>query len=357
MKKITGFIASSVLAVSMLTASAGAEAPDRLLVLGDSITTGYGLDGYVQGDNTSASASFSNMLAAGLELDSHTYVNLAVDGQTSAELLDGLDTDEAANSDCIIISIGGNDYLIPLIEAIAAAVENNTSLIEQLGITPDTSSTEKSLSTLGLAVLLDQSGEILSKIASDVASDDNVEALTEIVGTTVKNVGEIAQKIYEVNPDAEIFLLNIYNPFDGAAVFGEISTLADTILSGIRNGYDDIAAEYTTNGYELNIINSSAAFDGNASLYTNILQLDIHPNAAGHRLILELICEGMGIAVPEEAENTATETVDASSDASVEKTDGADAKGNADTGIESVAAFIGIGFAALASAVVSRRRK
>ncbi|MBP5604511.1 MAG: hypothetical protein J6X60_03065, partial [Ruminiclostridium sp.] len=82
MKKLAGgiaaVIASAVMLTSMVSAEDAADTND-LLVLGDSIATGYGLEGYIPGDNTSAAGSFANKLSASYD----SAVNLAVDGRTA----------------------------------------------------------------------------------------------------------------------------------------------------------------------------------------------------------------------------------------------------------------------------------
>ncbi|MFR0871749.1 MAG: SGNH/GDSL hydrolase family protein [Oscillospiraceae bacterium] len=113
MKRILSIIMAAAVAAAC-TVTAGAEGSE-LVVLGDSITSGYGLDGYVSGDNYSAAGSFANMLGA----DFGGYENFAVDGRTSGELLTALeDADIAAalaGADTVVISIGGNDFLQPMI--------------------------------------------------------------------------------------------------------------------------------------------------------------------------------------------------------------------------------------------------
>ena len=62
MKRTLSIIMAAAVAAAC-TVTAGAEGSE-LVVLGDSITSGYGLDGYVSGDNYSAAGSFANMLGA-----------------------------------------------------------------------------------------------------------------------------------------------------------------------------------------------------------------------------------------------------------------------------------------------------
>ncbi len=104
---ITALAASLMLCVSAFAAEYGS-----LVVLGDSIATGYGLSGYTAGDNGSAKDSFGNRLGA----QSAAYANFAVDGRTSADLLAAMEnadiTEKLKTADNVVISIGGNDYLV-----------------------------------------------------------------------------------------------------------------------------------------------------------------------------------------------------------------------------------------------------
>ena len=103
-----------------------------LVVLGDSITTGYGLDGYTAGDNSSAAGSFANQLSAGYA----EYSNFAVDGRTSGELLTALEDEDVsaalAGAETVVISIGGNDFLQPMISAVMSAAISDPSIKEML---------------------------------------------------------------------------------------------------------------------------------------------------------------------------------------------------------------------------------
>ena len=71
------------LAVSAEILSAEEEGVQSLVVFGDSISTGYGLDGELY-----TRASYANLVAEALELQVDAgYVNHAVDGYTSLKIL------------------------------------------------------------------------------------------------------------------------------------------------------------------------------------------------------------------------------------------------------------------------------
>ena len=83
--------------------SAQAAAP-RLLILGDSLTAGYGL---------SAEDGFQHRLAEALQAAGHpvTLVDAAVSGDTTAGGLARLDWALADGADAALVELGGNDAL------------------------------------------------------------------------------------------------------------------------------------------------------------------------------------------------------------------------------------------------------
>ena len=122
MKKILVFIlvAAMIAALAVCPAYAAEQKYEFMLALGDSITTGYGLDGEAPYD----CESYANIVAQSLGLDARSsYVNRAVDGATSKDLLNILPDLEnyLGYSDLIVVTIGGND-LLQSVSIIASAV-------------------------------------------------------------------------------------------------------------------------------------------------------------------------------------------------------------------------------------------
>ncbi len=249
--------------------AAGNTVSDRTLtVLGDSIASGYGLSEYTAGNNYSASLSFGNMLGA--EFDN--YRNFAVDGRTSRQLLDALIVPSGAlanavyDADCVVISIGGNDFLKPMISAIKKAAMGDYELWEAIF------NGEFRAGMLG-----DYSQRILSS-ALDAAKQVDVEK-------TADNIRRCVENIQRVNPDAQIILMTVYDPFSGNALLKAASDVAKERLSILNAGIMALESE------NVSVIDVNGAFDGKAGEYTNINRLDIHPNADGHYRIYELLKE------------------------------------------------------------------
>lgn len=237
-----------------------------LTLLGDSIASGYGLAEYKAGNNYSAPLSFGNMLGAEFE----NYRNFAVDGRTSGQLLEALRTpDEAlgkalSDADVIVISIGGNDFLQPMISAVKSAAFGDYELIAAI------------FKGEFRAEMLGEYSQRILNAALDAAKRVDVDK-------TAANIEGCVKLISELNPDAGIILMTVYDPFSGNVLLKAASEVAEERLGVLNAG---IAA---LEGGNVKVIDVYGAFDGKAGEYTNINKLDIHPNAEGHNRIYELL--------------------------------------------------------------------
>ncbi|MFT3951556.1 MAG: GDSL-type esterase/lipase family protein [Oscillospiraceae bacterium] len=255
----------SICAYAEPSDASGAEQPQSLLVLGDSIAAGYGLKNYNPSD-LYKTTSFGNLLAKDYGLKD-TYRNFGHDGLTSWELLDNLRAgqyDDYLNSDVIVISIGGNDLLGELFNFIQNDLYGG----------------EISAETLSPEVMRDKGviakfGKALAKMALNLANlDDHIDGITAY--------------IREKNPTSNLILLTLYNPLEEFndvpliqnSTTKNIAALNETITRCSKN--DDGGVVYT-------VADVAAAFSGRNTELTNIKQADIHPNAAGHALIKEVV--------------------------------------------------------------------
>lgn len=331
MKKMISTACAAALALTAASSAASAESYDgKLAVLGDSITSGYGLDGYVSGDNTSAADSFSNKLAA----DFSEYVNLAVDGRTSEELLEALDSDEnvsaaVENAAAVVISIGGNDFLTPMMTAAQTAIMSDPDIMQ--GIMDG---------TVTVAEAMESNMDMINESVVSAAKQVDVQL-------TVDNIDSIVDKVTEISPDSEIYLLTVYNPFEGVDDMEKYSEAAESILPVLNSGISDIAEQDN-----VHLIDAYTAFKGHALEYTNIASVDIHPNKAGHEVIYDLICEALPEVTAEEAPEAAEPETQEESAPTVSATPVPDT-GNTDTAVYAAAAVLSM--AAVISASKKRR--
>lgn len=255
------------------TAAMGETADKKLTVLGDSIASGYGLAEYAPGNNYSAPLSFGNMLGAEFE----SYRNFAADGRTSRQLLDALTApsgtlaDAVCDADVIVISIGGNDFLQPMISAVKKAAMGDYELIAAIF-----------KGEFRAEMLGDYSQRILTS-ALDAAKLVDVEK-------TAENIRKCVKIISDMNPNARIILMTVYDPFSGNVLLKAASDVAKERLSVLNT---EIMAMEDGN---VSVIDVYSAFDGRAGELTNINKLDIHPNADGHNRIYELLREKIGAA-------------------------------------------------------------
>lgn len=309
MKKILSFAAAVSVATSVCL-SAFSSGFDRTVVIGDSIASGYGLDGYVFGDNYSAKDSFANRLSS----DCETLSNFAVDGRTSAELLDALSGEMAVDisaADSVIISIGGNDFLRPMITALQTALLSDEEFFSQL------MSGEFDMSQINQADLIARFSDVVCAAAEQVD-----------IGQTKLNLAVITDEIRSANPDCDIYILTVYNPF-GVDDLDAISDVAEQKLLELNSAIKSLKG--------VRVVDVYSAFDGSAEQYTNITEADIHPNAAGHQLIYTLI-----------SESSTAEVFAPSGDNP--------SKGSPDTGVTSVAAVFAVAGLGAAAAVFARKR-
>lgn len=246
-------IFSACLAIGFGNITAFAEEGKNITLLGDSITTGFGLS--------------EEELSYGAYLDLYYDAevdNFAVNGQTTGELLETLEEYEIRSSleqsDLVCISIGGNDFL---------------------------SIFEKAYSEIGDGINISDgnvsvSSEFVSKFVMDYSS---------AFGTAAVNAGENIKKVVaeveEINPDAQIIIQTVYNPLESEnaeknEVMKPLKTFLSLYLGTINNSIKE-ASPMTADIY--------LKFSEKPYLYTNIESYDIHPNAIGHLLIAEEIVQ------------------------------------------------------------------
>ena len=315
MKKFLCTAAALLLGLSMSLA-ASAKDYGSVTVLGDSIATGYGLAGYNAGDNYSPAGSFGSLISK----DCTGYTNLAKDGATSADLLARLDSDDAitavSKADSVIISIGGNDFLQPMLSAVMGAVTDNPELLAAI---------------MGGSITEELIQQVMGSLVSAAQSVD--------VSKSGENLTGIIGKIRKANPDCNIYILTVYDPFENVAGMEAIDLAAKERLPQLNA---EIASAAKNGGAE--VIDVYNKFTGHAMEYTNIGIMDIHPNAAGHEVIYSLLS------------NAVKEVSGSVSDPDNTAKDPIPDNGSDNPGTGAVA-FVGAGALAAAVLVVSRRKK
>ncbi len=260
------------------------------LALGDSISTGYGLD-------NAGTEAFPSLLKNQLGSD-YTLVNKAVNGETTSSLLARLSTTEYQNAvidaDLITITIGGNDLMAILYSFLAD--EMNMSA-DQVKATLE-SGTDMTA---------------LTAAANAINSGSFVPSAVDIAAIAVR-FASVISTIKALNPDAMIITATQYDPYkyltyqinslysllpsfapDYIPLADAIIKLSGTINSALStlNGMLRSGSGYTVadvysvfNGSSEQLCNASILMAG---LSVKSINMDFHPNAQGHRMIASCI--------------------------------------------------------------------
>lgn len=245
------------------------NSPPRLMFLGDSIAAGYGLNGYTLQDNYSCPDSYANILNEKYtsdlaEICPHEMQNFAVSGATSSDLMELLNSgklDSAlAETDAVVVSIGGNDLLGHIFP-----------IIDSLGITPENQSID--IAEIDIFTLLEQ----LNTLEEDVAN-----SLIQFE----ENLKEIAV-ILNDKTAGDVYIQTLYNPFEN---FTDISTVVDFTESTLAE-FNRIIEDNSADSYK--VIDIASDFKQKNGELTRISELDIHPNEAGHKVIAEAVDDAL----------------------------------------------------------------
>ncbi len=233
-----------------------ADHSKNITLLGDSITTGFGL--------SEQELNYGNYLESYFNADIN---NFAVNGQTTAELLATLNNTDIISSieesDFVCISIGGNDFL-SIFQTAFSEIGNNISINNDE---------------------INVSSDFVSKFIMDYSSSFASASVDAGV-----NIEKIRDKIKNINPDTEIIMQTIYNPLESSnqetnQIMSPLKTFFSLYLATINNSIKEISP--STADIQLK-------FAEKPYLYTNIDSFDIHPNAVGHMLIAEEIIQTIG---------------------------------------------------------------
>jgi len=244
----------------------GISEQDTYLALGDSISTGYGLDDI---ENN----LFVNKIEKEYKLD---LTNLAVDGMDTTIMLNLLKSESKdgityreniKNADLITISMGGNNLLQPLMEMM------------KKGLGLDSSATG-----IQLQEAMKNNPNSLTILATSLQNPQIVQSLSSKVELFTKEFPEIINIIKTLNPNAEIMIQTIYNPLNDVK---ELSALANGV-DPFFQGMNKTIREGNVLGYK--VVEVYEKFKSNDSQVplTNMAEFDVHPNKYGHQLIFEV---------------------------------------------------------------------
>ena len=282
-KRILSILCVLALCLSLLPVSVLAAGTKEYLVLGDSISTGYGLN--------DPSKSFAEQVA---EAKGYTLDNQAKDGETTDSLAGKLTTlsSNIAAADLITITIGGNDLMDALYDYLAD--EYNEDKEEDAQITAEAAKEKLmsgDLTFLSFAV----------NVVGDFAGSTQAKTALAAFGT---NLGTIVGAIKQANADVTLLVATQYNPYSYLAkVYGTQLTQAQTISDAFDTGVKALngTIEAVVNQAGFTVVDVYTAFEKavaenknpcNPSVEVAVppkVNLDFHPNQTGHDLIAEAV--------------------------------------------------------------------
>lgn len=276
---VSAAMCMSLLPAAMMPSVSAEQDPKYILMLGDSIASGYGL---AEGEYR-----YADYLEEYLGMKSIDY---AKPGQTTGELLELVNNEEVQIdiplASVICVSIGGND-LIDTVEGYL------NTLLETYNTTNGTSLTLKEYVQTVVAVDDDLQTTMIIKLTS---------LLNKAANTYKTNIQQIEASLLEQNPDAKIVVQTVYNPInmenpvvngvDYSSKLKQIRKFASEQLLTLNDALQQ------TEG--LTYVDVNAAFKDMEWVYTNMdpsngfWQMDVHPNALGHAVIAAEILNSLG---------------------------------------------------------------
>ena len=296
-KRILSVLLTIIMVTGVLSTSAYAAEPLRVLSLGDSITAGYGLA-------NAESERFTALLG-----ENYIVTNMAVTGNTTKGIADqiqngAISKQMISDADIITITTGGNDMMGLIYDKMAATynTQNNSNI--------SGAEVSKIISKLNRQNLL-QNYPLLKIEAQlfDRGNNNyfvNTQEFANALYSYQQALIHVTTTIRQINPDAKIIVATQYNPY---AEFAE-----DTGFRSIYDGVEEWICKLNTTitngaaagGYM--VADVKAAFDKNhsstndlynANLTVFSLNLDFHPTAKGHKVLAEVfrnaITKGNGI--------------------------------------------------------------
>lgn len=246
---------------SIVLADAPIEEKGAFVVIGDSIAFGAMLE--------DTKDSYASIMAEKLGLDE---VNISVNGYDSEDVLKQLETDEAVeaikSASVISLSVGGNNILKTIIQ--------NAEDITDLS---------------GLLKMI---------------SPDLIAQLTEGIAVFENDFPVIIETIKEINPDAQIIVQTVYNPykFVNTGSLIDFASISDSIIVKLNNV---IISYFNENPDAFILSDVYTAFEEKAeATFINAdfdtMNVDPHPSKEGHALIAETNLAALEAPVSEAAE-------------------------------------------------------
>ncbi|MDF2985253.1 MAG: lipolytic protein family [Eubacterium sp.] len=257
------------------------------VAIGDSITSGYGLESFQNNDLKNKNSTYNFVTKLGRKLGMKT-LNLGVEGVDSTMLLKAISNPstedeknavaQIRNANLITLSIGGNNVFIPLLNSINDGIGNGKNIF-------NANATEIQNALIKLLFNEDEIEKLKKNISNgaDVFADD----------AKAKKTGDFSKIISTVktlNPKAKIVVQTIYNPYDlifADSIGTAINRMNAEIVRGSENGKNykvaDVYSAFNKAKAETQLVNADTG-----------KSFDPHPTQKGHEVIYTLVAYAAG---------------------------------------------------------------
>lgn len=328
MKKCISAVLAAAMAVSSLTVfTASAESYGKgdtdIMVLGDSISSGYGLTEYEY--------NYGQLAADYLGGDVWNY---AVSGYESAETLaqirafDSTQKAQLTDSEVVVISIGGNDMMNYMAESLLDFAEKNDLLAE--GKTAADMPEKKTFDTVSEFLDTDAVKEYTANFSNAIKFSDKLDSIYKNITYTdsnsngsaykqviakqiIPNIKAMTEEIKAVNPNARVIVQTVYNPLQFSKEYEEnlkasVSESYFTAYQKFKTIFNNTTRRFSeqikeVEGIEIaDVLTDFASEDANGDKYgwyftkvqSGKKKFDIHPTQAGHVAIAATVLNTIG---------------------------------------------------------------
>lgn len=311
-KSILSLLLAVFMIVCCVVPSFAARRYNSYAVLGDSVPTGYMLNGYKFAGKKKAlwpvvKGSFPEYVAKGV--GARNVYQMAHSGYRTADLRrvldpgfagdyfngrrlptlpDSMKVDEAAllklrrevtgylgKSDLINLHIGGNDSF-QFILVLRDMINDDIAAAEDL----------RALEGIDLEAAL-------KDIATFAGNSETLYRVLEMELNSIRdfqtNFDACIKRLHEINPRAKLVVISLYNPIDVATIGGvSLGTLVQPIID-IFNNYMESGCQYRKY-YTLVKPKNLETYVGTGQIFANPDQpLDVHPTPKGHRQLADQV--------------------------------------------------------------------
>ncbi|ASA26389.1 GDSL-type esterase/lipase family protein [Paenibacillus donghaensis] len=245
----------------------------NLVALGDSLAKGTG-------DNSGQ--GFVRRTVAGLSdagVSSELLINMGINGQTAAGLQSRLDDEgmqyAIRQADVVLLSIGGNDLFRGAQQMQSGAAADTPAPGTQPAVGAEPAEGEGATKGTGNAAQAPASGGV-----PEISPESVLAALPEASA----KLGTILERISEINPQAQIYYMGLYNPF------GDISELLEPGNQAVT-AWNNAAMDIINRHGNMTLVPTFDLFNRHLDKY---LSTDhFHPNGEGYQRMADRVVQAL----------------------------------------------------------------